>query len=88
MERIKKENKEKIMEMIKKAGSEEYETSWNKEGIPVSKKKTEIKRGRKSRARGARFELIVREDLESKGWIVAKWTNNVEFEKGENEAKL
>ena len=35
--------------------------------------------GKKSRQAGARFELKVRADLEKKGWIVAKWTNNVEF---------
>ena len=35
--------------------------------------------GKKSRAAGQRFELKVRSDLEEKGWIVAKWTNNVEF---------
>ena len=35
--------------------------------------------GKKSRAAGQRFELKVRKDLEEKGWIVAKWTNNVEF---------
>ena len=35
--------------------------------------------GKKNRAAGARFELKVRKDLESKGWIVSKWMNNVEF---------
>ncbi|MCH7534192.1 MAG: hypothetical protein IH948_00300 [Bacteroidetes bacterium] len=35
--------------------------------------------GKRSRAAGARFELKVRKDLESKGWIVSKWMNNVEF---------
>ncbi len=85
MEKVKKENKEKIMEMIRKAGSEEYVTSWNKAGIfSTSKKKSEVKKGRKSRAKGARFELKVREDLESKGWIVDKWSNNVEFVEDKN----
>ncbi|TET75179.1 MAG: hypothetical protein E3J56_01135 [Candidatus Aminicenantes bacterium] len=37
------------------------------------------KQGRKARAAGARFELRVRKDLESKGWIVDKWSNNVAF---------
>jgi len=37
-------------------------------------------RGKKSRASGARFELKVREDLEKSGWIIARWTNNVDFE--------
>lgn len=35
--------------------------------------------GKKARAAGARFELKVRKDLESKGWIVSKWMNNVEL---------
>ncbi|KKK69427.1 hypothetical protein LCGC14_2934140 [marine sediment metagenome] len=35
--------------------------------------------GKKSRAAGQRFELKVRKDLESKRWIVDKWTNNVEL---------
>lgn len=33
--------------------------------------------GKKNRASGADFERRVRKDLEEKGWIVAKWTNNV-----------
>ena len=37
--------------------------------------------GKKNRQAGARFELKVRSDLESKGWIVDRWTNNVEFER-------
>jgi len=36
-------------------------------------------RGKKARAAGQRFELKVRKDLESKGWIVSKWQNNVEL---------
>lgn len=73
-------NKEKIMEMIKKAGSEEYETSWDEKGVPKSKKKTKVKMGRVSRARGARFELKVRKDLEEKSWVLDKWSNNVDLE--------
>ena len=38
------------------------------------------KQGKKNRQSGARFELKVRKDLESKGWIVAKWMNNVDLE--------
>jgi len=37
-------------------------------------------RGKKSRAAGARFELKVRNKLESEGWIMDKWTNNVNLE--------
>lgn len=38
-----------------------------------------VKQGKKNRRQGAEFEKKVRADLESKGWIVDKWTNNVEF---------
>ncbi|MEK6898013.1 MAG: hypothetical protein AABX28_01500 [Nanoarchaeota archaeon] len=38
-------------------------------------------RGKKSRASGARFELKVRNDLEKQGFVVDKWTNNVDLEK-------
>ena len=37
--------------------------------------------GRKNRKSGADFERRVRANLESKGWIVDKWSNNVEFPK-------
>ena len=83
MKKVKRENKEKIMEMIRKAGSEEYETSWNKAGVfSTSKKKSEVKKGKNSRAKGARFELNVRKDLENKGRIVDKWNNNVDLDEG------
>ena len=82
MERIKKQDKEKIMERIKKADDEEYENSWDEQGRFTPKKKSEIKKGRTSRARGARFELKVRQDLESKGRFVDKWNNNVDLEEG------
>jgi len=36
--------------------------------------------GKKNRAAGKRFELKVREDLEKKGWIVFRNSNDVEFE--------
>lgn len=39
--------------------------------------KTKSQIGKASRAAGGRFELKVRKDLESKGWIVSKWMNNV-----------
>ena len=35
--------------------------------------------GKQNRQAGQRFELKVRKDLESKGWIVSKWMNNVEI---------
>jgi len=40
-----------------------------------------VKRGGKSRAGGVAFEKRVRMDLESKGFICDKWSNNVEFQK-------
>jgi hypothetical protein len=40
------------------------------------------KRGKLARASGARFELKVRSDLESQGWIMDKWTNNVDLQIG------
>jgi len=79
MKQIPKEDKAKFMEMIRKAGDpENYETSWDEKG-PVSKKKSNIKRGGLSRAQGARFELQVRKDLENKGRVVDKWGNNVDL---------
>jgi hypothetical protein len=36
-----------------------------------------IERGKKSNADGKAFELKVRKDLESEGWTVSKWQNNV-----------
>lgn len=44
----------------------------------MNKKIDYKKQGKKNRASGAAFELRVRKDLESKGWIVDKWGNNVE----------
>jgi hypothetical protein len=81
---MKKENKEEIMRRIGEAGDpENYETSWDDKGLPKSKKKSKIKMGKVSRAAGARFELKVRKDLEEKGRIVDKWSNNVDLELGE-----
>ena len=39
--------------------------------------KERSKQGKRNRVAGQRFEARVRKDLESKGWIVARWTNNV-----------
>ena len=44
--------------------------------------------GKRNKTAGARFELKVRKDLESKGWIVDKWSNNVEFSNGIMSDKL
>jgi len=40
------------------------------------------KQGKKNRTSGSVFELRVRKDLESQGFIVSKWMNTVEFGKG------
>ena len=83
MKKVKKERKEKIMEIIQKAGDpDNYKISWDVNGAPYKiQKKANIKKGGKSRTSGSQFELKIRKDLESKGRIVDKWTNNVEFEK-------
>jgi len=81
MKKIKKQNKEEIMKRIKEAGDPtNYETSWSDEGVPVSKKKINIKKGKNAKARGGRFELKVRKDLQDKGRVVDKWTNNVDLD--------
>lgn len=48
----------------------------------TKEKKSKI--GKKSRAAGKRFELSVRKELESRGWIVCKWTNTVIFDNNGN----
>ncbi|MDE1848930.1 MAG: hypothetical protein KGH55_02770 [Nanoarchaeota archaeon] len=46
-----------------------------------NKSSEKSKKGRKSRASGARFETKVRQNLEELGWNVTKWTNTVDYEK-------
>ncbi len=83
MERVKKEIKERVMNVVNKVNdAENYETRWDEKGDYKVLSKLKIKRGGLSRAQGARFELKVRKDLEEKGKIVDKWTNNVDLEKG------
>ena len=51
--------------------------------MPIKKESiSRSKQGKKNRASGARFELKTRKDLEKDGWILDKWTNNVDLEKG------
>lgn len=57
----------------------EYKASVGEDGRVVLKKKSKIKLGKKSKAAGTSFELRVRKDLEEKGWVVDKWSNNVEL---------
>ncbi len=81
----KKLKKKDFLEEIKKASSEEYVTEWDADGrIGTQKKKTNVKRGSMSKSSGSAFELKVRKDLEEKGWIIDKWSNNIEFEEDEN----
>ena len=44
------------------------------------KNPNKVKQGKKSKRDGAMFELKVRADLESKGWIVDRWSNQVELD--------
>jgi len=57
----------------------EYEPDFDDKGKVILKKKANVKRGKKAKASGAQFELRVRKDLEEKGWIVDKWSNNVDL---------
>jgi len=45
--------------------------------MPTKKRRAQ---GKKNRAAGARLELKVRTYFEKQGWIVDKWTNNVDIE--------
>lgn len=46
----------------------------------LTKDPNKVKMGKKSRKSGKAFEIKVRHDLEEKGWIVDRWTNNVGYE--------
>ena len=43
--------------------------------------------GKKSRAAGLAFERRVRKDLEQKGWVCDKWSNQVMFEEENEQGK-
>ena len=58
----------------------EYKPIVQDDGTVKLKKKSKIARGSKSKAAGGQFELRVRKDLEEKGWIVDKWSNNLDLE--------
>lgn len=82
MEKIDKKMKERVMDVVNKVNDTKvYETSWEN-GNYKFKKKINVEQGRVSRAQGGKFELKVRKDLEKKGYIVDKWTNNVDLDKG------
>ena len=51
--------------------------------VTMVKSPKKVSQGKKNRRDGKAFELKVRADLESKGWIVFRNSNDVEFEKKE-----
>lgn len=71
------------MEIESKESEVEYKPEIDEKGYVVLKRKDKIKKGKVSRGAGARFELKVRKDLEEKGWVVDKWSNNFNLESGE-----
>ena len=68
------------MELKSADAVSEYKASVDDKGNVVLKKKEKMKMGSKSRAGGGQFEARVRKDLEEKGWIVDKWSNNVDMD--------
>ncbi len=81
VEKEKRLKRKDFLKEIKRASNESYVTEWDSEGrIGVQKKKSNVKRGAVSRASGGNFELKVRKDLEEKGWIVDKWSNNIDLD--------
>jgi len=61
----------------------EYKPVVLDDGTIKLKRKSNIKRGSRSRAGGGQFGLRVRKDLEERGWIVDKWSNNLDLDSGE-----
>jgi hypothetical protein len=45
-----------------------------------NKQRTKSEIGKKNKRDGAKFETSVRKYLESEGWTVSKWQNNIEWE--------
>ncbi len=80
MKKEDKEFKDKVDEIVKKIDDNRYKILWNDLGVPKFKEESKISQGKLSRAAGSRFELKVRNDLESQGRIVDKWTNNVDLD--------
>jgi len=70
------------MELRSPEVESEFKASVDEKGNVVLKRKSKIRRGSKSRADGGLFEARVRKDLELKGWVVDKWSNNVDLENG------
>ncbi len=77
--------RDKISETIKNKNGElelRYKPEFNEKGEIILKEKSKIRSGKLARAAGARFELRVRKEWEDKGFILDKWTNNVDLEAG------
>lgn len=64
-------------------GDVKHEIDFDSEGNVILKEKKKVVMGKVSKAAGGQFELRTRKDLEEKGWIVDKWTNNIDLEKDE-----
>lgn len=77
---MEKEEKDEFLKKLEKAASPEYITTWDDKGIPSSKKKIEVEKGKKSRKSGVDFEARVRKFYEDQGWVVAKWPNQVDLQ--------
>ena len=78
-----KERKEEILDRLEKINSDDYVVSYDGDENAVGKiikKKSKVAQGKKSKQAGSQFELRVRKDLEAKGWIVDKWSNNFDLE--------
>ncbi len=74
-------NQDKVDKLVESINNSDKEIFWE-EGQPKFRSKEKKKSGRTARARGARFELKVRRDLEGKGFSVDKWTNNIDLPLG------
>lgn len=58
----------------------EYKTIFNEDGTLKFVKKEDSDKGKIRKSSGLNFESRVRRDLEDKGWIVDKWSNNIDLE--------
>tara|TARA_Y100000310_G_C20665841_1_gene807416 strand:+ start:419 stop:913 length:495 start_codon:yes stop_codon:yes gene_type:complete len=63
-----------------KEKEEGHNVSFDEDGKIILKKKSLVSKGKKSKSSGGQFELRVRKDLEEKGFIVDKWSNNIDLE--------
>jgi hypothetical protein len=56
--------------------------------MPKKKLSEKSKQGKRSRAKGQRFEAKVRQELENLGWTVGKWMNTVDYDKEDKKGKI